>query len=669
MATSGSLEIHTLGGLAIGCQGTKVTGFASRKVEALLVYLACTGRPKAREVLAELLWEERSQSQGLSNLRVALSSLRKQLAPYLLVTRDTVGLDPQARVWLDTAELERQLASVRDQRGPFAAGIVAGAKQALALYRGDFLEGFYLRESSGFESWMALERERIRAVYEQLAQWLLEVLLENESWHETIEWGERWISLGQTPEPAYRALMQAYSGLGDAANVSAVYQRCMQSLADDLGVEPSEQTRRVHAQCMKGVPPPHSAPARSADVQRSVETSARVLLQQGSKREGEILDLATLAAISAGQGGLEIGAEEAGLLVRSALHHGLDAGPWLRRAGSPGDAVRALEGTWGSYPRLPVRLRVVQSLRDLPGDEAVAALEHICLADDAPEVRTEAALAAAGRGRLGTVVEALVADLGSGREAGAMAALVAIADECGLPKGTTPHPRLPFLAALAQRRWSARRGSILSQGLWAGVGAAIAWALFGLSTPLYSALASLEDYRAVLQQLQSVWAWMLAGAMIAFVVGGALGSAEGFAVGLADALWKGPSRPRWRLAFGGLAGLLHALYLFVFTQVGAYAPSATPGTYVPVYVLYGLVQGMIASFAMPKLGHAAPARQQLVLSLAVGLAAAAVTVPYVYLVYQDQARISLLSRLLNAFLLVLGMGLSRVSRATGSRAR
>jgi hypothetical protein len=90
------LTISTLGGLSIRLDGEPVTGLASRKVEALLIYLACTGRPQPREVVAEMLWEERSQSQALSNLRVVLSSLRKHLAPYVTITRDTVALNPDA---------------------------------------------------------------------------------------------------------------------------------------------------------------------------------------------------------------------------------------------------------------------------------------------------------------------------------------------------------------------------------------------------------------------------------------------------------------------------------------------------------------------------------------------------------------------------------------------
>ena len=56
------LEICLLGGMSILLEGRPVTGFASRKAEALLVYLARSRQPQRREVLADMLWDNRSQS-------------------------------------------------------------------------------------------------------------------------------------------------------------------------------------------------------------------------------------------------------------------------------------------------------------------------------------------------------------------------------------------------------------------------------------------------------------------------------------------------------------------------------------------------------------------------------------------------------------------------------
>ena len=115
------LSIRTLGGLAIrldtpdgmhpapGLDAPHVRSqtitFETRTVEALLVYLACLGRPVARDILAELLWPERTQAQARANLSLALHRLRRQLAPYLLVSRQSVALNPDARIDLDVCAI------------------------------------------------------------------------------------------------------------------------------------------------------------------------------------------------------------------------------------------------------------------------------------------------------------------------------------------------------------------------------------------------------------------------------------------------------------------------------------------------------------------------------------------------------------------------------------
>jgi DNA-binding SARP family transcriptional activator len=153
------LEIRTLGGLAIQRDGQPVTGLASRKVEALLAYLACAGRPRPRELVAEMLWEERTQERAMGNLRVALSSLRKRVGPYVTIAREEVGINPEADVWLDVQVLEQALSAARASDGPLSDPLIARMEDALTLDQGDFLAGFYVRGSSGFENWALPERE------------------------------------------------------------------------------------------------------------------------------------------------------------------------------------------------------------------------------------------------------------------------------------------------------------------------------------------------------------------------------------------------------------------------------------------------------------------------------------------------------------------------------
>jgi hypothetical protein len=148
--------------------------------------------------------------------------------PYLLTDDLAVSFNAGADYWFDAAALIRDTESVQEQ------------VQAVAVYRGELLPGFY-------DDWVTLERERLEAIFQHKMQRLLDRLVEERRWSQVLEWGERWVALGHAPEPGYRALMEAHAELGDRARVAQVYQRCREALFNELGVEPSVATRRLYA--------------------------------------------------------------------------------------------------------------------------------------------------------------------------------------------------------------------------------------------------------------------------------------------------------------------------------------------------------------------------------------------------------------------------------------
>src|SRR5690349_5258711 len=100
MNSSDSLKITTLGGLSITHGGQPVEGLVSRKVEALLVYLAYEQREHPRELLAELLWDDLTPERAMSNLRTALSNLQISIPGCLVVTRQTAAFNTDIPCWL-----------------------------------------------------------------------------------------------------------------------------------------------------------------------------------------------------------------------------------------------------------------------------------------------------------------------------------------------------------------------------------------------------------------------------------------------------------------------------------------------------------------------------------------------------------------------------------------
>ena len=243
------LKIITFGGIAITLNNTSIGGLASRKAEALLVYLACTRAAHTREYLAELLWEERAPSRSLSNLRVVLASLNKQIGGFISITRESIAFELDSNTRLDVWDLETHL-----QAGSL--------KEAISIYRGDFLQGFYLRGAGGFERWSDSERTRLRQSVIDALHRLVDRLLGEFLWEEGIGYARKLLQIEPLDESAHRKMMSLLYFSGQRSAALAHFENCSRLLKDELGVEPEEQTTAIYQQIQSGTliaPSPESA--------------------------------------------------------------------------------------------------------------------------------------------------------------------------------------------------------------------------------------------------------------------------------------------------------------------------------------------------------------------------------------------------------------------------
>ncbi|HEX9869233.1 MAG TPA: BTAD domain-containing putative transcriptional regulator, partial [Candidatus Tectomicrobia bacterium] len=227
------LRIHTFGGLRIESGKKTVTGFETRKAEALIVYLVCTQRPQLREVLADLLWDERSHHQALSNLRVVLTSLRKKLGPYFTITRQTIAANADTKIWSDVGEFEALLEAVHKAGGISSPQEAERAEQAVNLYRGEFLEGFYIRESRGFEEWLVQERERLHRLAIAALHDLVAYDLQSGAYQSGMDRAARLLALEPFNEAGHRQMMELLAHRGLRNEALAQYESCRRLLWDE----------------------------------------------------------------------------------------------------------------------------------------------------------------------------------------------------------------------------------------------------------------------------------------------------------------------------------------------------------------------------------------------------------------------------------------------------
>src|SRR5262249_5080475 len=222
------LRVRVLGDFEARIGDDLTLSLPVRKSRALLAYLAMIGQRGARrDRLAALRWGGVQEEQSRQSLRKALWHLRDALAtaePKPLSTDgETIALIPET---VDVLQFETLILDGRPD----------ALRDAMALYRGDLLEGLRFDEPA-FEEWLTGERERLR----RLAVFSLERLLGYETVAGrvglAVEVALRLLVLNPVHEAAHRSLIGLYALQGRRDAALRQYRTCADALWRGLGVK------------------------------------------------------------------------------------------------------------------------------------------------------------------------------------------------------------------------------------------------------------------------------------------------------------------------------------------------------------------------------------------------------------------------------------------------
>jgi predicted ATPase/DNA-binding SARP family transcriptional activator len=239
---SANLSVYTFGGLRILDAGEPLAGVESRKIEALFIYLALADRLQPREILAELLWDDRTQQQAGANLRRVLSGLRKHFGPYVEITRSTAALKGECDLWLDLRELQTGIEGLKAKSDRLTSEIVTQADEALRLYHGGFLEGFHVRGARNFDVWLSDQREYWRQIVLDTADSLCDIYETYQLFKDGIDLARWALQIDPLQESLHRQLMRLLVLSGQRTDALKQYESCNQLLEDELGVPPEPET-------------------------------------------------------------------------------------------------------------------------------------------------------------------------------------------------------------------------------------------------------------------------------------------------------------------------------------------------------------------------------------------------------------------------------------------
>src|SRR5436190_5480495 len=271
------LSVSLLGTFHVTKDGSPATGFDTDKTRALLAFICVeASHAHRREALAGLLWPEQPDEISRKNLRHALYKLRQllgeeeespgsaqdRLPGFLLITPQSIQFNAASDHHLDVeafTDLIEACRTHRHRRVEQCSTCNGRLRQAAELYRGDFLEGFFLEDSQAFEEWLVLKREglrrqavevfrRVAIYYETRAKYgpTPSSAGSRQSLEQALQYCYRQLELEPWSEEAHRRVMGLLALSGQRSAALAQYERCRQALLEELGVEPESETTELY---------------------------------------------------------------------------------------------------------------------------------------------------------------------------------------------------------------------------------------------------------------------------------------------------------------------------------------------------------------------------------------------------------------------------------------
>ncbi|HEV7388293.1 MAG TPA: BTAD domain-containing putative transcriptional regulator, partial [Gemmatimonadaceae bacterium] len=238
------IELRTLGTLDLrAADGRELHSLlAQPKRIALLVYL-CIAEPRGyhrRDTLLGLFWPDSDQEHARTSLRKSLHILRRSIGEDAILSRgdEEVAAD-FGRISCDVASFDELFRNNR-------------FKEALELYRGDLLTGFFVDDAPVFEQWIQAQRSRLRASAARAAYAAAEQLEKTGDYAGAVSFARHSLELADTDERTLRKLIALQFKAGDRAAAIETYEAFARHLAAQYQTEPSSETRSLVEQVRTG---------------------------------------------------------------------------------------------------------------------------------------------------------------------------------------------------------------------------------------------------------------------------------------------------------------------------------------------------------------------------------------------------------------------------------
>ncbi|GAB4578660.1 MAG: AAA family ATPase [Anaerolineales bacterium] len=214
-----------------------------RKSRALLYYLAANPDPQPRDHLLALLWPELDRPSAQQTLRTTLYGLRKILTDHLLINDTEISLAPttEVDVRIFHTNLHSPISNYSITQLPLES-----LPQTLALYRGEFLEGFSLPDSTPYDDWQRTQAEFFRRLTIRGYLTLSQLHESQHNYRAALDALDHALTFDPLQEDLQRTALRLHYFAGDRAGAIRRYDTLRKLLDEEMGVPPMLETRKLY---------------------------------------------------------------------------------------------------------------------------------------------------------------------------------------------------------------------------------------------------------------------------------------------------------------------------------------------------------------------------------------------------------------------------------------
>ena len=220
------LQLRTFGGLTLARGEEDLTGAATQR-RRLAILAVARQAGLSRDKLVAYLWQESDAERARHVLNQLLYAQRRQFGEDgLFLGRKTLRLNP-AVIWTDVASFEQALDDGAIQEG-------------IALYRGPFLDGFFLKDAPEFERWVESQRDRLARRTAAALAALAQQATNAGDHRMAVNWWRRAGEIDPYDSNMALALVQSLAANGDRAGALLAARQHEELLQKELGVTPDQ---------------------------------------------------------------------------------------------------------------------------------------------------------------------------------------------------------------------------------------------------------------------------------------------------------------------------------------------------------------------------------------------------------------------------------------------